>query len=150
MSNTDFRSAMGCFVTGVTVVTATDQNAFVGVTANSFSSVSLDPPLVLWSISKDSQKHDIMIRAKNYVINILSRNQENIALTFSGNKKPFLGINYCLNNMGVPVISDTVAAIECELHQVYDGGDHSIILGLVTLCNKSNLKPLMFFRGKFS
>ena len=79
MSNTDFRSAMGCFVTGVTVVTATDQNAFVGVTANSFSSVSLDPPLVLWSISKDSQKHDIMIKAKNYVINILSRNQENIA-----------------------------------------------------------------------
>ena len=150
MSNTDFRSAMGCFVTGVTVVTATDQNDFVGVTANSFSSVSLDPPLVLWSISKNSQKHAIMINAKNYVINILSRNQENIALTFSGNKKPFLKINYSLNNYGVPVIRDTVAVIECELHHVYDGGDHSIILGLVTSCNKSNLKPLTFFRGKFN
>ncbi len=150
MSNPDFRSTMGCFVTGVTVVTATDKNDFVGVTANSFSSVSLDPPLVLWSISKDSQKHATMINAKNFVINILSKNQENIANTFTGNKKPFLKINYTLNTFGVPVISNVVAVIECELHDVYDGGDHSIILGLVTSCNKSNLKPLMFFRGKFN
>ena len=150
MSNLDFRSAMGCFSTGVTVVTTVERNISFGVTANSFSSVSLEPPLVLWSLSKKSKKHPIMTTAKHYIVNILSKNQENVALNFSKNPEPFFGIDYHLNHMGVPVIDNAVATFECELRAVYDGGDHSIILGLVTSCKESNLEPLTFFRGKLS
>ena len=88
-----------------------------------------------------------MINAKNYAINILSKNQENRTFNFSRNKKPVLEINYRLRNFGVPVISNVVAVIECELHDVYNGGDHSIILGLVTSCDKSNLDPRVFLKG---
>ena len=150
MSNTDFRSAMGCFLTGVTVVTTTDKKKLLGITANSLSSVSLDPPLLLWSLSKVSKNHSIMTTAKNYAINVLSKNQANVALNFSGTERPFLGIDYRLSDVGVPIINNVVAVFECELYAVYDGGDHSIILGLVTSCNKSNLEPLKFFRGKLS
>ena len=149
MSNTDLRSAMGCFLTGVTVVTALDKNLLVGVTANSFSSVSLEPPLVLWSLSKASKKHPIMTTVKSYAINILSESQEKVALNFSNNSQPFLEIDYRLSDTGVPILNNAVAIFECTLHAVYDGGDHSIILGLVTSCNESNLEPLRFFRGKF-
>ena len=141
---------MGCFLTGVTVVTTSSEGKLLGVTANSFSSVSLDPPLVLWSLSKASAKHSLMTKNKNYAINVLAKDQKEIALNFSGSREPFLNIDYRLNNIGIPLLNNTVAIFECELHTVYDGGDHSIIIGLVTACNKSNLKPLKFFRGKFS
>ena len=150
MGNKEFRSAMGCFLTGVTVVTTIHKDILVGVTANSFSSVSLEPPMVLWSISKNSKKHSIMTSVKNYAINILSKNQMNVALNFSKSIEPFLGVDYNYGKFGVPLISNTVATFECEQHTIYDGGDHSIILGLVTSCNKSNLEPLKFLRGKFS
>ena len=150
MRNDHLRSAMGCYVTGVTVVTASDGHISIGVTANSFSSVSLEPPLVLWSLSKSSKKHAIMTTSKNFGVNILSKDQKHLALTFSKDKEPFSGVNYYLNKDRVPIINDSVATFECRLHAVYDGGDHSIILGLVTSCNKSNLDPLKFFRGKFS
>ena len=150
MTNTEFRSAMGCFLTGVTVVTTAKNEVMLGVTANSFSSVSLKPPMVLWSLSKESKKHSAMTSSKNYAINILSKCQESIALSFSQNKEPFMEIDYHLSNIGVPIIKNALAVFECQLHQVYDGGDHSIILGLVTSCNKSDLEPLKFFRGKFN
>ena len=148
MNSTEFRSAMGCFITGVTVVAAAENNILIGVTANSFSSVSLDPPLVLWSISKRSQKHPIMTRVKNYSINILSKSQKEVALRFSQSEEPFLGLDIQYNKVGVPLIKNSVAILECEQRVVYDGGDHSIILGLVTSFNKSKLDPLTFFRGK--
>ena len=150
MRNDYLRSAMGCYVTGVTVVTTTDRNSLIGVTANSFSSVSLEPPLILWSLSKSSKKHAIMTTNKNFGINVLSKYQEQLALTFSQDKEPFSGVNYYLTNDGVPIINNSVATFECQLYAVYDGGDHSIILGLVTACNKSSLEPLKFFRGKFA
>ena len=141
---------MGCYVTGVTVVTTTDGHILIGVTANSFSSVSLEPPLVLWSLSKSSKKHAIMTKNKNFGVNILSKHQKHLALTFSKDKEPFSGVNYYLTKDGVPIIKNSVATFECQLHAVYDGGDHSIILGLVTSFNKSSLEPLQFFRGNFA
>ena len=149
MSSSNFRSALGCFLTGVTVVTTIDKKGMLGVTANSFSSVSLSPPLVLWSLSKASQKHSIMTTSKNYVINILSKNQASVAISFSKDEKPFSKIDYRLNKFGVPIIKKAIASFECELQTTYDGGDHSIILGLVNSCNESDLEPLTFFRGKF-
>ena len=150
MSNKEFRETLGCFVTGVTVVTAIDNSISLGVTANSFSSVSLEPPLVSWSISKHSQKHYIMTTVKNYAINVLSNKQKGIAINFSKSQEPFLGLDHRFSKVGVPIINQSVATFECELRTVYDGGDHSIILGLVTSFSKSNLDPLMFFKGNFS
>ena len=150
MNSKEFRSAMGCFVTGVTIVTATENNRSIGVTANSFSSVSLEPPLVLWSISKNSQKHPIMTRVKNYAVNILSKSQEEVAIRFSQYKEPFSGLDFYYSGLGVPLIKNSVAILECEQHVVYDGGDHSIILGLVTSFNESKLDPLTFFRGRLN
>ena len=141
---------MGCFLTGVTVVTTADQKNLLGITANSLSSVSLDPPLVLWSLSKVSKNHSVMTSVKHYAINVLSKSQENVALNFSGTERPFLGIDYRLSDVGVPLINNVVAVFECELYAVYDGGDHSIILGLVKSCYKSDLEPLKFFRGQLS
>ena len=150
MNSKEFRSVMGCFVTGVTIVTATENNRSIGVTANSFSSVSLEPPLVLWSISKNSQKHPIMTRVKNYAVNILSKSQEEVAIRFSQYKEPFSGLDFYYSGLGVPLIKNSVAILECEQHVVYDGGDHSIILGLVTSFNESKLDPLTFFRGRLN
>ena len=150
MNSKEFRSVMGCFVTGVTIVTATDNGRFIGVTANSFSSVSLEPPLVLWSLSKNSQKHPIMTSVKNYAINILSKSQEEVAIRFAQHKEPFSGLDFYYSGRGVPLIKNAVAILECEQHVVYDGGDHSIILGLVTSFNESKLEPLIFFRGQLS
>jgi flavin reductase (DIM6/NTAB) family NADH-FMN oxidoreductase RutF len=148
MKSKEFRSAMGCFITGVTVVTTTDNNKAIGVTANSFSSVSLEPPLVLWSLSKRSQKHPIMTCVKHYAINMLSKDQEEVAIRFSQSEEPFLGLDFYFSKLGVPLIKNSVAVLECEQHVIYDGGDHSIILGLVTSFNESKLEPLTFFRGQ--
>ena len=149
MKNNDFRSAKGCFSTYGTVVTTTDNNCSLGVTGNSFSLVSLEPPLVLWSLSKESKKHAILTTAKNFLVNILFKNQENIAINFSKQNEPFSEVDYYLSDVCIPLINDVVAVFECELHAVYDGGDDSIILGLVTSWKKSNLAPLTFYRGKF-
>ena len=148
MNSKEFRSAMGCFITGVTVVSANDNNRLIGVTANSFSSVSLEPPLVLWSLSKRSRKHPTMTRVKNYAINILANNQKEVAKKFSKSEEPFTGTDFYVSELGVPIIKNSVAVLECEQHVVYDGGDHSIILGLVTSFNESKLDPLTFFKGQ--
>ena len=145
---------MGCYVTAVAVVSATDDNnnkkKLIGVTATTFSSVSLALPFVLWALSKYSQKHSIMTRVKNYAINILKNQQEDSALNFPKNQEPFLNLNHYFNKVGVLIIMGSPATVECRLHAVYDSGDYSIILGMVTLCKRSNLKPLTFFRGKFN
>jgi flavin reductase (DIM6/NTAB) family NADH-FMN oxidoreductase RutF len=153
MNIQDFRSAMGCFVTGVTgvtVVTAIRNDGPVGVTANSFSSVSLDPPLVLWSVSVNSRKHQGMTEAKNYAINVLSKSQNEIALKFSGKPEPIFNLDTASGLGDVPLIENAVAVFECERHLVYKGGDHSIILGLVRSVKKSKLEPLTFLRGGFA
>jgi 3-hydroxy-9,10-secoandrosta-1,3,5(10)-triene-9,17-dione monooxygenase reductase component len=150
MNSKEFRSVMGCFMTGVTVVTANFKNKKIGITANSVSSVSLDPPLVLWSLSKSSQKHIIMTSVKNYAINILSKSQKQVATQFSQTKEPFSGLDIYFSVSGVPLIKNSVAILECEQHAVYDGGDHSIILGLVTSFNESKHEPLTFFKGQLN
>ena len=139
---------MGSFITGVTVVTASCNNRSIGVTANSFSSVSLEPPLVLWSLSKQSQKHPVLTSIKNYAINILAKGQSEVAKKFSKSEDPFSGLDFYFSDSGVPLLRNSVAILECEQHQIYDGGDHSIILGLVTSFNESKLEPLTFFRGQ--
>ena len=149
MNQQEYRSAMSRFVTGVTVVTANGPDGPIGITANSFASVSLEPPLVLWSIANNSRKHLTMTSVENYAINILSESQKNIALEFSGSTKSLKQTDFSIGFSGVPIIKDTVAVFECKRHIVYDGGDHSIILGLVKFINDNELDPLIFFNGGF-
>ena len=143
------RSALGCFVTGVTVVTAVGGMGNVGVTANSFSSVSLDPPLVLWSIAKNSSRHEAMISAEYYAINVLSKNQEDIALSFVKNDNPFLSLNYDQGLGNCAIIKGGIAVFECRAKELIDGGDHSIILGTVERFTEMENEPLVFYKGTF-
>ena len=99
MNQQEYRLAMSRFVTGVTVVTANGQDGPIGITANSFASVSLEPPLVLWSIANNSRKHLTMTSVEKYAINILSESQKNIALEFSGSTKPLKQTHFSIRGL---------------------------------------------------
>lgn len=144
-----FRNALGCYLTGVTVITTSASKKMVGVTANSFSSVSLEPPLVLWSIDKNSSRFDVMSNAENYAINVLSYNQTNVAVEFVKNKDPFERIDFVTGINDIPIIKNSSAVFECEKTDIFDGGDHSIILGKVIKFSSNESKPLFFYKGEF-
>jgi flavin reductase (DIM6/NTAB) family NADH-FMN oxidoreductase RutF len=143
-----FRRALGCFPTGVAVVTANSNGRPVGLTVNSFSSVSLDPPLVLWSLRSDSPSRDAIVAANHFVVNVLSREQGPIALRFARPAEDkFAGLQSVLNRWGAPCLSDCSARFECEIEQVHEAGDHVIFIGRVTEFQTMGLKPLIFSEG---
>ena len=145
----NFRNALGCYLTGVTVITTSTSSKMVGVTANSFSSVSLNPPLVLWSIDKKSSRYEVMKNANNYAINILSHRQANVAIDFVKNNNPFKNVDFSLGENQTPIIDNSAAVFECQKKNVFDGGDHSIILGKVIKYSFNEKKPLFFYKGDF-
>jgi len=145
------RKALGSFATGVTVVTARGKDGQrVGMTANSFNSVSLSPALVLWSIDKSSNCFDDFIQAENYVIHILGQDQQSISDQFakSGGDK-FAEINCSENHAGVPILPECSAYFECSIEHQYDGGDHIILVGRVANFVDSGSAPLIFYRGDY-
>ena len=130
-NNKDLRKAFGMFPTGITVVTAIDkENKPIGMTVNSFSSVSLDPPLVLWSIAKKQPSYSLFLDANGYAVNILSKDQVKLCNHFASplNDK-FENINWKLSENGFPLINDTLAWFDCTKWNDYEGGDHKILLG---------------------
>ena len=144
-------SALGCFVTGVTVVTAVGGMGNVGVTANSFSSVSLDPPLVLWSIAKNSSRHEAMISAEYYAINVLSKNQEDIALSFVKNDNPLYSIGMKrLFGMGVTTAAVPYATVEMSkaLYNVSQDEINAMRRYVADWSKNSTLVPLRDAAGK--
>jgi len=148
----DFREALGRFATGVTIVTAADrEGAPVGVTVSSYNSVSLDPPLVLWSLAKTSRSLEAFREAKAYVIHVLGRHQQDLALHFAkaGTDK-FSGLELDRNGEGAPLIADCAAHFECVPVHMYDGGDHVIFVGEVLRFDKRDVAPLLFHRGQFA
>jgi len=147
----DFRNALGCFGTGVTVITAANvKGERVGLTANSFSSVSLDPPMVLWSLSMFAPSLRVFQEASHYAVNVLARGHEALAMKFA---KPaddkFVGVEFREGLGGAPVLHDVVATFECRNAFRYYGGDHVIFLGAVESYAHTVEEPLMFCRGKF-
>ena len=145
------RNALGSFATGITVVTAIGKDGQrVGMTANSFNSVSLTPALVLWSIDKASNCFDDFIQAEHYAIHILSADQQAISDQFakSGGDK-FAGIHCFENSAGVPILSKCSAYFECNTEHQYDGGDHIILVGRVSNFVDSGTEPLIFYRGEY-
>ena len=143
------RDAFSRFVSGVTVVTAPSEHGPVGITANSFSSLSLNPPLVLWSPAIDSRRYMFFEKAEYFAIHILGANQKDICNNFS--KSPFLfeKSKTKKNIHEVPLIENCLARFECEKRAIYPGGDHIIVVGEVENVEMRDGNALTFFSGHF-
>lgn len=146
-----FRQTLGAFPTGVTVVTALSQEGKpMGLTVNSFASVSLDPPLVLWSQVRSSPAHDAFFRAKEMVINILSDDQQELSSHFARpHEDKFEGIDYSPAEGGTPVLMGCAANLVCEVVDKYYGGDHTIYLCRVQSFDNHGRPSLIFSRGSY-
>lgn len=147
----NLRQCLGKFATGVTVVSCRDQDGRpCGITANSFSSVSLKPPMVLWNIAKVSRSLQAYLNAEYFAINILSSQQRPIARRFArSDVNPFAGIEHRDSARNVPLLVDTLAMIECRTHDVHDCGDHHIVIGEVIDYELCSGEPLLFYSGDY-
>jgi len=151
-SATEFRSALGMFATGVTIVTArTETGQLVGLTANSFNSVSLTPPLVLWSLAQAASTMAAFSTGSHYAINILSTEQQDLAKQFASRAHDrFAGVEYSLGVSGAPLLHGAAATFECFNRSRYEEGDHVIFVGEVERCtHRAEASPLLFHGGKF-
>ena len=148
----EFRSVMGHFATGVTVITTLDdKGSFLGLTANALCSVSLSPPLLLCCIDKSAECHPAFSSSKVFVVNVLSTEQEVLSRKFakSGADK-FQGVGYRIERTGAPVLDGSLAHLECEVRQEFDAGDHTIYLGEpVDMSMDKETEPLLYFRGGY-
>ncbi|MBP6115915.1 MAG: flavin reductase family protein [Neisseriaceae bacterium] len=147
-----FRRALGNFATGVTVVTAQDDAGNkVGVTANSFNSVSLEPALVLWSIDKKSSSHEVFDRASHFAVNILAGDQIGLSNNFARPKEDkFADVAYHEGAGRSLLLADCAAHFECELYQQIDAGDHFILIGKVVAFSDFGRAPLLYHQGAYS
>lgn len=151
-TSAEFRAALRTFATGVTVVTAFDASGTpVGVTANSFNSVSLTPPLVLWSLSRQASTMTAFSRGSHYAINILAADQRHVAERFSRRDiDRFDGVPMRTGQHGAPILEGVMATFECFNRSQYEEGDHIIFVGEVERCHhQEGLLPLIFHDGKF-
>lgn len=144
-----YRDALGKFATGVTVITARTEHGPVGMTANSFASVSLDPALVLWSVAKTSGRYQVFKNAQHFAIHVLRENQSELALDFAKNADAFSNCEWRDNEYGVPLLRHSLARFECALETTHDGGDHTIIIGRVIGFSKQEGNSLVFASGGF-
>lgn len=146
-----FRQALSQFATGVTVITTRlADGSFRGLTASSFNSVSLDPPLVLWSLGARANSLPIFSGNSHYVINVLAAGQEELALRFSRRSDdPFAGIDYMLSRTGHPILKGAAAWFECHNRSRYPEGDHVIFVGEVEECEVDPQPALLFHGGRF-
>lgn len=144
-----FRDALGRFTTGVTVVTTLGPDGPVGITANSFASVSLDPPLVMWCPAKASSRYPAFSAAEHFAIHVMGAEHSGIAQAFARSATAFEAVAARANPNGVPVFDDCVARFECIKEQTHDAGDHMIVVGRVTLAAHREGEALVFSRGLY-
>lgn len=146
----EFREALSRFASGVTVVTTRIGDARFGVTVSAFSSLSLDPPLVLICIEKRIFVHDQIDAAGRFVVNVLAREQEHVSQQFASRVEDrFAGIDVTDGIDGLPLIEGSLAGIECSVHAALDGGDHTIFVGLVERSSVSDGEPLLYYRSAY-
>ncbi|QNA90560.1 flavin reductase family protein [Massilia sp. Dwa41.01b] len=146
-----FRQALSQFATGVTVITTRlPDGSFRGLTASSFNSVSLDPPLVLWSLGAGANSLPIFSGNSHYVINVLAASQQDLAMRFSRRTdNPFDGVEYALSRTGLPILKGAAAWFECHNRSRYPEGDHVIFVGEVEECEVHPQPGLLFHGGRF-
>jgi len=147
-----FRDALGNFPTGVAVVTASGEAAHIGITVNSFTSVSLDPPLVLWCMDKRSQRHDMFVAAPGFTISILGTEHREVSSRLARPGEHSLdGLALMQTELGPPGLADSLAIFECARQSTLEGGDHTILVGRVLRFARGGQgAPLLFFRGQYS
>lgn len=142
------RDALGCFGTGVTIITAAAENGVAAITVNSFSSASLTPPLVLWSLDKQSSRFESFSSAEYYSIHVLNTHQEVLCMEVARNPARLTDQKLQTNTFGVPVLDDCMVRFDCSREAIYEAGDHVIVLGRVKLAIQNDAtNPLMFYRG---
>jgi flavin reductase (DIM6/NTAB) family NADH-FMN oxidoreductase RutF len=144
-----FRHALGRFATGVTIVTAAGPDGLTGITANSFASLSLTPPLVMWAPAKASRRHDVFVRSRHFVIHVLAANQQPLCQAFVRAAQGFDTLDHHVNAEGVPVIAGCAAVFECTQTATHDAGDHTIIVGKVDRASERAVPGLLFVNGEF-
>jgi flavin reductase (DIM6/NTAB) family NADH-FMN oxidoreductase RutF len=147
----ELRRTLGTFVTGVTVVTTIDEEGgFHGLTANSFSSVSLDPPLVLWSQAVDAHSHPVFFKAERFAVNILADDQIELSNRFAkSSREKFAGLGVDVGLGGLPLLRGCSAWLQCRVFSRVPGGDHTIYVGEVHSIDRTGRKPLVFGNGQY-
>ncbi|WP_208979068.1 flavin reductase family protein [Stappia stellulata] len=148
----DFRTALGRFATGVTIVTTLDATGRpVGLTANSFNSVSLDPPMVLWSLARSSRNLGAFERATHYAINVLASDQRALSDRFARPAQDrFADVDWCPGLGGVPVLAGVTAVFQCRHDAQVEGGDHIVFLGAVEAFEGREREPLLYHGGRYA
>lgn len=151
MDTLAFRSALGRFATGVCVITVNDQESGpLALTANSFSSVSLDPPLVLWSIQNNSECFREYTECAHFGISVLASHQESTSGRYARRGEHAIEASeFFTDPHGVPLLKECAANFSCRLWRCYEGGDHSIVVGEVVGFSAGDYNPLLFFGGRY-
>ncbi len=147
MDHKAYRKALGRFATGIAVVTAVGSEGPIGITVNSFTSLSLDPALIMWAPAKDSGRHDYFVEAKHFAVHVLSSDQRIVCDTFVKHMSNFKGVAALGNEFSVPIIQGCLAVFECERTALHDAGDHTIIVGKVERVQERDGDALIFQNG---
>ena len=147
----EFRAVLGCFASGVTIVTTVDATGTpYGLTVSSFSSVSLTPPLILFCIAHSSASRPALLETRAFAIHVLSHGQENLSCRFaSRSDSKWHGVDYELGRLGTPLLRGCLAALECRIAAVHTAGDHDIVVGAVHHCLRGDGKPLVYHSGSY-
>lgn len=151
VSPDDFKGALGSWAAGVTIVTTKQNDLIYGITVSSFSSLSVDPLLIIVCIAKSNKLADMVVDTKKFAVSILAEGQDDISNAFSKSGRDplpeFEGIATITAETGCPIIEGSIAYLDCELHEALEGGDHIIAVGRVVAASYDpEVKPLMYFR----
>ncbi len=150
-----FRNTLAKFCTGVTIITTTNQDGLHGLTVNSFTSVSLDPPLILICIQKNGLSHSTLCECEDFVVNILSKEQKELSDRFANpaldSEERFRDLNFRLSENGLPILAGNLGHLECRVVNQFEGGDHTIFMGQVENGDYSEGKqPLLFYDSGYA
>lgn len=152
ISADDFRKTLSHFASGVTVITTCDRDGRpTGLTASAFTSVSLDPPLILVCVDNKAQSYPALREGKMFAVNILCHDQEHVSRRFATTKieNKFDGVPFTLSELGLPLLDNALAQIECAIANVHLEGDHTIFVGRVEGASTGPGAPLVYFRGRY-
>jgi flavin reductase (DIM6/NTAB) family NADH-FMN oxidoreductase RutF len=145
------RRIMGCFATGVTVVTTRHEGQLCGMTANAVASLSLDPPLVLVAVDKRNQMHGSLTQGKCFAMNVLTDEQEAVSRQFAApGPKDFSNLKLTEAETGAPILAEGLAFVDCYLTDIFPGGDHDIFVGEIVAGNANEGRPLIFYGGNYT
>ena len=150
VNNIEFKKAMSNFATGVTIVSINHKNNFIGKTVSSFSSLSLKPPLVLFSLDKKASSLKLFLNSKYIGINILQKNQKNLSIFYSIKEKKNNNNNFFLSDKKVPLLKEGLVNLECKLSKKHMAGDHIIfICEIISTKILKSKKPMIYFKNKY-